>query len=373
MQALAVFPERKSIEVIETPTPKLELPTEVELRVLDVGICGTDREIAEGHYGSPPNGEDFLVLGHESVCEVTAVGDQVEGVRVGDLVIPSVRRPCSQPDCSACREGRQDFCYTGDFTERGIKGLHGFMAERIIEEARFITTVPEELRDVAVLTEPLTVAEKALAQIRQVQQRLPWACSIDRNSTTDQGCTALVLGAGPIGLLGAMALSESGFQTFVYSREPNGGPRSKVAEGLGARYLSAEDVAVEDLDGLVRGIDIVFEATGASALAFRVLKELGTNGVFVFTGVPGRKHPVEIETGTIMRNLVLKNQVLFGTVNADAKAFDSAVGRLSRCVHKWPDVVRSLVSRCWSLENAPKLLTKYVPGIKHVVSVGGSL
>ena len=367
MQAVAVFPKRRSIEVIEARQPQLKHGTELDLQVLEVGICGTDREIAEGHYGMPPAGEDHLILGHEAVCEVVSVGDQTGDIQVGDLVVPSVRRPCPQPDCVACQSGRQDFCDNGSFTERGIKKLHGFMADRIVEDVRYVTKVPASLRDIAVLIEPLTVAEKALAQIWQVQQRLPWACSIDPDDKSIQGCTALVLGAGPVGLLGAMALADSGFKTFVYSREPSGGPRSKVVEGFGAYYLSSEDVAVEDLDKILKGIDVVYEATGASALSFRVLKELGTNGVFVFTGVPGRKHPVEIETGTIMRNLVLKNQVLFGTVNADAKAFQSAVDRLERCVRKWPEAVGSLISNRWKLAEVPKILTEYIPGIKHVV------
>ena len=369
MQALAVYPKRKSIEIIDAPQPQLTGGTQLDLKVLDVGICGTDREIAEGHYGTPPEGDDHLILGHEALCEVAAIGDHVGHIKVGDLVVPSVRRPCMKPDCSACQSGRQDFCYTGSFTERGIKNLHGFMAGRIIEEARYVTKVPASLRDVAVLIEPLTVAEKALAQVWQVQQRLPWACSIDPNNKDAQGCTALVLGAGPVGLLGAMALADSGFKTFVYSREPSGGQRSQVVESFGARYLSAEDVAIEDLAELSKGIDLVYEATGASALAFRVLKELGTNGVFVFTGVPGRKHPVEVETGTIMRNLVLKNQVLFGTVNADANAFQSAVERLERCLHQWPAAVRSLVSNRWRIDEAATILTEYVPGIKHVVQM----
>ena len=369
MQALAVFPQRNSIDVIDATPPKLTASTELELKVLDVGICGTDREIAEGHYGTPPEGEDHLILGHEAVCEVVGIGDQTDGIEVGDLVVPSVRRPCLKPSCSACREGRQDFCYTGNFAERGIKNLHGFMANLIVEDGRFVTKVPASLRDVAVLIEPLTVAEKALAQIWQVQQRLPWACSIDPEAKTAQGCTALVLGAGPVGLLGAMALAESGFHTFVYSREPSGGPRSKIVEGFGARYVSAADTPIEQLDELLGGIDIVYEATGASGLAFRVLKELGTNGVFVFTGVPGRKHPVEIETGTIMRNLVLKNQVLFGTVNADTSAFQSAVDRLQRCMQRWPDTVRSLISNRWTLAEAPNVLTESIPGIKHVVGL----
>ena len=171
MQAVAVFPKRKSIEVIEAPEPQLEYGTELDLKVLDVGICGTDREIAEGHYGTPPKGEDLLILGHEALCEVIAVGDQTGYIQVGDLVVPSVRRPCPQPDCVACQNERQDFCDNGNFTERGIKELHGFMADRIVEDIRYVTKVPATLRKFAVLIEPLTVAEKALAQIWQVQQR----------------------------------------------------------------------------------------------------------------------------------------------------------------------------------------------------------
>jgi len=369
MQAVAVFPKRKSVELIEASEPQLTYGAQLDLKVLNVGICGTDREIAEGHYGTPPKGEDHLILGHEAFCEVVAVGDQTGNIQVGDLVVPSVRRPCTQPDCVACQNGRQDFCDNGNFTERGIKELHGFMAERIVEDVRFVTKVPASLRKFAVLIEPLTVAEKALTQIWQVQQRLPWACSIDPDDRDARGCSALVLGAGPVGLLGAMALVDSGFKTFVYSREPAGGPRSNVVEGFGARYLSSQDAAIEDLDNMIKGIDVVYEATGASALSFRVLKELGTNGVFVFTGVPGRKHPVEIETGTIMRNLVLRNQVLFGTVNADVNAFQSAVERLERCVQKWPNAVGSMISNRWKLAEVPKILTEYIPGIKHVVEL----
>jgi threonine dehydrogenase-like Zn-dependent dehydrogenase len=372
MRAFAVFPKRKVAEVIETIKPEISSPTDVELRVLDVGICGTDREIAEWHYGIPPADQDHLIIGHESLCEVVAVGAEVENITPGDLVVPSVRRPCPQAGCSACRSRRQDFCYTGDFKERGIKQLHGFMAERVVDHAEYLTPVPRELREVGVLVEPLTIAEKALAQIWQVQQRLPWTCSVDRDALPSQGCTALVLGAGPVGLLGAMALVDCGFRTFVYSREPDGGPRSQIVEGFGAKYLSASKVSVSELDGLLDGIDVVYEATGASGLAFEVLKELGTNGVYVFTGVPGRKHPVEIEAGTIMQNLVLKNQVLFGTVNADADAFTSAVDRLGRFMTRWPDIMRSIIARRWQLEDVPQLLSDPGPGIKHVVSIEGN-
>ena len=182
------------------------------MRVLDVGVCGTDREIISFQYGTPPEGSDYLIIGHESLSEVVETGPQVSKVKAGDLVIMTVRRPCQHPDCVACREGRQDFCYTGDYTERGIKQRHGYMTELVVEEERYLNPVPRELRDVAVLVEPLTIAEKSLEQLSTVQRRLPW----DR----PRHC-AVVLGAGPVGILGAMALQVEGFEVSVYSRSAN--------------------------------------------------------------------------------------------------------------------------------------------------------
>ena len=369
MRAFAVDVRQRLAAVIQTDAPILTTPSDVELRMLEVGICGTDREIARFEYGTPPPGEDRLVIGHESLAEVLEVGPEVADLTPGDLVVPSVRRPCASPNCSACRGGRQDFCYTGEFTERGIKEASGYLAERVVEDARYLTRVPAELREVAVLVEPLTIAEKAIAQVWQVQQRLPWACGVAQDSRPAQGCSALVLGAGPVGLLGAMALAESGFHTFVYSREPEGGARSKLVESFGGRYVSAQTTTIDELPPLLGGVDIVYEATGASGLAFDVLRVLGENGVYIFTGVPGRKHPFEIEAGTIMKNLVLKNQVLFGTVNAGAESFAAAIARLGRFMKKWPDVVRGLITRRWPLEETGRLLADPGPGVKHVVSL----
>ena len=369
MRAFAVTPSDGRACLVDLPEPAPLTSGQVLLRVLEVGVCGTDREIADQHYGTPPPGEEQLVIGHEALAEVLEIYPDIDGLKPGDMVVPSVRRPCRHEGCSACRADRQDFCYTGDYTERGIKERHGFMAERIVEEQRYLTRVPHQLRDVGVLVEPLTIAEKALTQVWQVQQRLPWACSVSHNRLPSQGCTALVLGAGPVGMLGAMALVESGFHTFVYSREPEGGPRSQMVESFGAAYLSAESVEVEQLSDRLNGIDLVYEATGASELAFEVLAELGVNGVFIFTGVPGRKHSFEIKSGVLMRNLVLKNQVLFGTVNADAKAFGNAVERLGRLVERWPDAVRSLISQRWPLSEAARLLDAPPPGVKHVVTL----
>jgi len=152
MKAVAVDPARRSVQLVDRPEPALAAPTDVKVRILDVGVCGTDREICGFEYGTPPAGEAQLVIGHESLGEVVEVGAAVRGLRPGDLVVPTVRRPCAHPECVACRAGRQDFCYTGDFQERGIKQRHGYMTELVVDDVRYMNVVPRALRDVAVLS-----------------------------------------------------------------------------------------------------------------------------------------------------------------------------------------------------------------------------
>src|SRR3954471_3906011 len=174
MKAIGVMPGRKEVRLVDHAAPQISADDEVKVRSLEVGICGTDKEICTFVYGAPPAGFEHIIIGHESLGEVVEVGKNVRGLKPGDLVVPSVRRPCTHEHCQPCREGLQDFCSTGDFTERGIKMRHGFMTEFYVEDERYLNPVPHQLRDIAVLVEPLTVAEKAIAQVWQVQKRLPW-------------------------------------------------------------------------------------------------------------------------------------------------------------------------------------------------------
>ena len=168
MNAVAVVPSKREVALLQLDRPAITSPTQVVLRMLDVGICGTDREICSFQYGTPPAGCEHLVIGHESLGEVVEVGPEVSRFHVGDLAVLRVRRPCPHATCAACRAGRQDFCYTGDFTERGITGAHGFLTEVVVDDERYMNPVSAALRDVAVLVEPLAIAEKALLQLWQV-------------------------------------------------------------------------------------------------------------------------------------------------------------------------------------------------------------
>lgn len=370
MKALAVYPNEKRYAVIsDHPEPKIESPTQAKVRILDVGICGTDKEILQFDYGTPPEGSDYLVIGHESLGEVVECGAEVGNIKPGDLVVTMVRRPCPHPNCMACRAGRQDFCYTGDFTERGIKGRHGFMTEFIVDEAVYMNPVPRELRDVAVLVEPLTIAEKGVAQLWQVQQRLPWVCPVEPGRKGAYCHKALVLGAGPVGLLGAMKMAIEGFETFVYSRSQAADEREEIVNAMGAKFIHAETTSVADAAKQIGGIDVVYEAVGASRLAFEVLEQLDTNGVFIMTGVPGRKGPVEVDTDLIMRNYVLKNQMLYGTVNANKESFEDAIRDLGQFVKRWPEAVRNIISNRFPIERATEPLSGNAGGIKNVIAV----
>jgi threonine dehydrogenase-like Zn-dependent dehydrogenase len=362
MRAVAVAPARREIGVIERPEPSTGRG-EVLLRTLEVGVCGTDREIATFEFGTPPDGEDVLVIGHEALAEVA---QDAAGFARGELVIPIVRRPCGLPQCRPCAAGRQDFCITGAYRERGIKEAHGFMTEWFSEEPRFLRRVPPVLRDCAVLVEPLTIAEKALDQVWVIQRRLPWVDPEAPRECRGEGLRAVVLGAGPIGLLGAMALRGAGFAVTVCARTPAPNEPAAVAEAIGADYVALPEVPVEELGR----IDVVYEAAGASAPAFELLAQLSENGIFAFTGVPGQGGRMELDANRLMSRLVLGNQAVFGTVNAPSEAFAQAIDDLARFKRLWPDAVSGLISGRHPMEDVPALLRERGSGIKEVVAIG---
>ena len=369
MRAIGVIPSKREVCVIQHEAPAICSGKEVKVRSLDVGICGTDREICTFVYGSPPPGAEYLVLGHESLGQVVEVGADVAHLKMGDLVVPSVRRPCPHNHCRPCRADLQDFCATGDFIERGIKMTHGFMTEYYVDEEKYLNIVPPALRDVAVLVEPLTVAEKGLTQLWKVQQRLPWtSAKSGAKNGLGHGLRAVVLGAGPVGILGAMKLVSTGFDTYVYSRSRKPNFKAEVVESFGAKYISSESVTVDELAEQVGNIDLVYEALGVSGISFQVMKALGTNGAFIFTGIPAPRPAIPVEADIIMRNVVLKNQLVVGTVNADRASFEAAILDLGIFIKQWPAPLRSLITGRYQIDSYRDLLLGKGRGIKNVIA-----
>jgi len=328
--------------------------------MLEVGVCGTDKELCAFVFGTPPPGSDHFVLGHESLGEVETAGAGVPDLRPGDLVVSSVRLPCAAASCTACRTHHQDFCSTGAYIEHGIKGLDGFMAEFVVEDRRFLHVVPQHLRDVAVLVEPLTIAEKGFSEAERVQSRLPWE--------QPRG-TALVLGAGAVGLLGAMKLITAGYRVLIYSLLPAPNPSSAIADAIGAIYVSSQTTSLHEMAEQVGSIDLVYEAVGAAQLAFDVLRLLAPNGVYIFTGVPRHQTLEPFATEDIIENLVLKNQAVFGIVNAGPQAFADAIRDLAEFESRWPGALRSIITGRYPMEAFLDPVTGRAGGIKNVIRI----
>jgi threonine dehydrogenase-like Zn-dependent dehydrogenase len=232
------------------------------------------------------------------------------------------------------------------------------MTELVVEDERYLVRVPRALEDVGVLIEPLTIAAKASVELDAILRRYPWEPT---------GQRALVLGAGPIGILGAMTFAARNVATTMYSLESADSDRAHLVRSCGTQYVSASDTPLSELSG-IGTFDVMFEAVGTARVAFAALSALAPNGVFIFSGVPGGQKPIEIDLDSIMRNIVLKNQVLFGTVNASRAAFEAAVRQLEQFMTLFPDAVRGLIAERVRLEDAPRLLRR-PSGIKQVVSL----
>lgn len=365
MKAVAIFPERKEVQLVECAEPTITQPTQAKLRMLEVGICGTDRHICAGYFGTPPRGNEYLILGHEALGQVVEVGSAVQTVQPGNLVVPMVRRPCLEADCRSCRAGQQDFCATNRYTERGIMALHGYMADYVVDEAAFLHVVPPQLREVAVLTEPLTIAEKAVREFVFLQQRLSWLDPTEPG----KGLAAVVLGAGPIGLLGAMKLVSAGFDTYVYSRTPVPNEKAEIVEAIGARYISSNTTSIRELATQVGHIDFVYEAIGPLPLAAEIIPVLARNGVIVFTSDPNLSSLYQNYGASGMRALVGRNQAIIGTVNAGYDDFTDAIRDLGLFHQRWPRQLQALISNRWPREQAGTLLQEQPGGIKHVITL----
>ena len=203
-----------------------------------------------------------------------------------------------------------------------------------------------------------------------MQQRLPWTNGSTSEAERGAGKTAVVLGAGPVGILGAMALVVSGFKTFVYSRSPEPNPKADLVNSIGAKYISCATTPVAEFARQVGRIDLVYEAVGVAQISFEVMTVLGLNGVFVFTGIPPHQAAIPIAADSLMRQLVLKNQAIIGTVNADHHAFTQAIRHLAVFKQRWPEALGKVITGRHPLENYRALLLGKATGIKNVITIG---
>jgi threonine dehydrogenase-like Zn-dependent dehydrogenase len=356
MNAITVVPRHAdSSKLREVPVPELAGPRDVLVKVLRVGLDGTDREINAGEYGAPPPGADFLILGHEGFGVVTAVGEDVTEVRPGDFVVAIVR----QPGESIYDEiGYPDFTIDDEYHEHGISLVHGFLTEYYVERAERLVLVPTGLREIGVLLEPTTVVEKGINQAYEIQRRLKvW-----------QPRRAAVLGAGTIGLLAAMAMRLRGLDVTVIALDEAPYLNSDLVEALGARYVSTKTMSMEQAAEAYGPFDLMFEATGYSPLVFQAMGVLGRNGVLVLASVTGGERTIEVPVDALNVGFVLGNKVMVGTVNASRRDFEASVTNLAGAAARWPGwAERLLTHRVDGLTDCPKAFE--LLGTKGVIKV----
>jgi glucose 1-dehydrogenase len=347
MRAVTVTPRvPMSATLRDVPEPSLEDVAGgrgVLVRVLRVGLDGTDKEINAGEYGAAPEGSDYLVLGHESFGVVEKIGPNVTEVRPGDFVVARVRRAGSS---LYDRIDMPDMTTDDEYYEHGISRVHGFLTERYVEEPEYLIRIPGELRDVGVLLEPTSVVEKGIAQAYEIQRRLKvW-----------QPRRAAVLGAGTIGILATMALRARGLEVFTMGLDEPPYLNSELVEALGARYVSTKQQSLPQIAEAHGQFDIVFEATGFSPLVFEAMCVLlGKNGVIVLSSVTGGMRRVEVPSDAINLDFVLGNKVMVGTVNANREHFEAGVRDLAVVQAQYPGWAERLLTHpVHGLEDWPK-------------------
>ena len=363
MKAISLIPGTTDISLVEVNEPQMNNPKAVKLKVRQVGICGTDREEASGGRADAPLGKKNLVVGHEMFGEVIEVGEEVKDIHVGDFGLFTVRRGCGK--CDACNNGRSDMCYTGDYKERGIKELDGFQAEFVVDQEENFIKVPNDIKDIGVLTEPMSVAAKAIDEALKVQkERLK---DFDDIGKWLHGKKVLVAGIGAIGLLAAFSLRLRGAEVYGLDVVDEDSLRPQILKEIGGIYIDGREIQTTNIDIKIGEMDFIFEAAGIAKLQFELIDALGINGIYVATGIPGGNRPVSVNGPDLMRQMVLKNQILLGSVNAGAQHFAMAVSDLVKCSEKWPRVINKLITQRLAAEDFRLALGHSVDGIKVVV------
>ena len=327
MKAIAVVPGHPgSVHLANLPKPNVgDVPNGrgVLVKVLRVGVDGTDREINAAEYGAAPEGYDFLVIGHEGFGCVEAVGPAVTFLQPGDYVVATVRRPGKSLYDAI---GLQDMTTDNEYFERGINLRHGYLTEYYVEDEAFVVKIPRGLKDVGVLLEPMTVAQKGITQAYEIQRRMKvWRPQ-----------KAAVMGSGTLGLLASLVLRLRGLDVTTFGRTERPYLNADLLEAIGARYVNTVRQSIDDATRAHGPFDLIFEGTGSSQVVFGSMLALAKNGVLVLSSITGGSHQLEVPADRINLEFVLGNKVMVGTVNASRENFETGVADLAQAEAEYP-------------------------------------
>lgn len=348
MLALTIRPgEVNSARIEEVPEPHPDTGS-VLVQTLAVGVCGTDLEIVKGDYGWSPPGRDRLILGHESIGKVIEAPENCD-LRPGDFVAGIVRHPDPVP-CLNCAAGEWDMCRNGQYTERGIKELDGFLCERFRSSPDFLVKSTPQLGVRGVLIEPTSVVAKAWHHIEKIGARSVWKPKV-----------VLITGAGPIGLLAAAMARQRNLEVHVVDLVTDG-PKPSLVADLGGHYHTS------DLKKLASQADIVIECTGVGELVFDILQTSPPGAITCLAGISSGGRSIQADFASLNKMMVLENDVVFGSVNANRRHYEMAVEALTRMDPAWLD---RIVNRMAPLERWHDALVRGPGDVKPVIQLAG--
>jgi threonine dehydrogenase-like Zn-dependent dehydrogenase len=364
MKAIAIVPGTEGSSIVDRPEPTVAAPDDIKIKIIRVGICGTDRTEVSGGRADPPDGQRDLVIGHEMFGRVVEVGSLVSRVKTGDFAVFTVRRGCGQ--CLPCGIGRSDMCQTGKYKERGIHGLDGYQTEFVVDKEQYVVSVPTELEAVGVLMEPLSIVEKAIDESLQLQLARDPEAAVTPAWIVGRRC--LVAGLGPVGLLACMVLRLRGAEVYGLDVVDAASARPKWLEFIGGHYVDGRQVPADQVQKKIGAMDFVLDASGIASLEFNLLDTLGRNGVYVITGIPSDHRPLQIPGAELVRQLVLDNQVMLGSVNAARGHFQMGVDDLTVAHLRWGDHIAGLITNRYSYSQFAASVNDHPPdAIKAVI------
>lgn len=346
MKALAIRGKQK-LEMVEVPVPQIG-DDEILIKTLYTGICSTERELLESGHINFPEKEEFLIFGHEAVGRVVEFGNNITGFKNGDIVVPSVRRGCGE--CRFCNQNRMDMCSTGDYKERGIVKLHGFMSEYFVEKESNLTKIPASLLSRTVLLEPLTVAIKALEEFFKIQKRrLKIESDVPDNEILRE---ALIIGAGTVGLLTAILMANHDVKFTCLDIDPECGLKSSIIQKLGGQYIDIKEYLVRSNNSIldackkknINTVDLIVDASPDPLTCFQLTDLLNYNGAIVYLGIPDGEKESVLRLGRFVSNLVLKNGIVIGSVNANPANFQTGIAYLSQTQNKNKGILNEMIT-----------------------------
>lgn len=373
MLAIGMIQGKPGAHTFELPKPEIVQPDEVLVRVKEVGVDGTDFNMVRHNLQDIAEGHKEIVMGHEMVGVVEAVGNDVKSLTLGDTVVMTVRRGCGI--CQPCLHNQSDMCMTGLYTERGIHKRDGFFTEFVVDQEQYVVKVPADSAKLAVFTEPLSIAEKGIEQIKVIQSRLPWACEHPDHTflSPDWGkCkTALVVGAGPLGILATALLRLAEVYTYTVDIVPEDSPKVHLIKHMGANYIDARSKTpkeiVEFCCNPTSTLDIIFEASGAATTAIELINYMSRSSIYVMTGIPREELTMQLDAAQLVRQIVHYNQVVVGSVNSNRSHFEMALKDIPVINSRFGGMLEEMITHRFHMRDYQQIFSLSDP--KHIKTV----